>query len=103
MIEIRILRRNVTMDHIGMIPHWLDEKNPQSAAKQLNDCYGHGGGWNPFSGFKLRDDNSLKYPGDPPLWPLAEMNMRDELIMIYEHSWVVIVQPDRSFEACRMD
>jgi hypothetical protein len=91
------------MDHIGMIPDWLNANNPQPAAKQLHECYGHGGGWRPFSGFVLGKDNSLKYPGDPPLYPIAEMKLRQELILIYQYSWVVIVQPDRTFEACRMD
>jgi hypothetical protein len=31
------------------------------------------------------------------------MELRDELILIYEHSWVAIIQPDRTFETCRMD
>jgi hypothetical protein len=103
MIKIRALHPRVTMDHVGMIPYWLDESDPRPAAKQLDSCYSHGGGWHPFTGFKLWENNSLKYPGDPPLRPLAEMHLRQELILIYEHSWVVIIQPDRTFEACRMD
>jgi hypothetical protein len=103
MIAVKFLHPDATAEHIGEIPRWLSEDDPRPAAQQLDSAYGHGGGWDPFVGFRLRGDNSLKYPGDPPLQPIAEMNLRDELILIYEHSWVVVIQPDRTFEACRMD
>lgn len=103
MIPVKKLHPGVSMDNIGMIPHWLSESDPRSASLQLDNCYGHGGGWNSFPGFKLREDNSLKYPGDPPLLPIAELRLRDELILIYEYSWVAIVQSNRTFEVCRMD
>jgi hypothetical protein len=45
----------------------------------------------------------LHYPGDPPFKPIAMMVLRDETILIYDYSIVAIVQPDGSFEACRMD
>jgi hypothetical protein len=31
------------------------------------------------------------------------MPLGHERVIVYEHSWVAIVQPDRSFEVCRMD
>jgi hypothetical protein len=103
MIAIKFLHPSATADHIGEIPCWLSAADPRPAATQLDSAYRHGGGWKPFSGFKLHENNSLKYPGDIPLWPIAEMRLRDELILIYEHSWVVVIQPDRTFAACRMD
>jgi hypothetical protein len=102
-VPVTALHPRVTMDHIGMIPAWLSENNPAKAAQQLHAAYGHGGGWQPFNGFTLTANNSLTYPGDPALKPIAEMRLRDELILMYEHAWVAIIQPDRSFEVCRMD
>lgn len=102
MIEWIMLHPKMTLEHLGYIPYWLDEANPKSAREQLNDGY-HFGGWRPFPGFKLMDDNSLTYPGDPPMRPLARAKLRDELVVFYPHSWVGVIQPDRSFEVCRMD
>lgn len=44
-----------------------------------------------------------EYPGDPPLYPLAQTQLRDELIIFYDHEIVAVFQPDGSFEACRMN
>lgn len=103
MVQVKFLHPRATWDHIGMIPEWLNENNPAKARDQLNAAYSHGGGWQPFKGFTLQPDNSLTYPGDPPQRPIAEMHLREELIVQYEHAWVAIIQPDRSFEVCRMD
>lgn len=103
MVWVLNLNEKVTLDHLGLIPGMLDENDPAPAREQLDAAYQHGGGWRPFPGFKLRSDNSIKYPGDPPYPPLAVSALRDELIIIYEHGWVAIIQPDRSFEVCRMD
>lgn len=102
-INVTFLHPRATWDHVGLIPDMLSEHNPKPAVQQLHDGYSHGGGWDPFNGFKLAADNSLTYPGDPALKPIAEMKLRDELILVYEHSWVAVIQPDRSFEVCRMD
>jgi hypothetical protein len=92
-----------TLDHIGIIPDMLSWANPKPAREQLNDGYRHGGGWHPQSGFALERDDSLKYPGDPRLIPLFEIPLREERIVIYEHGYVAVIQPDRTFEVCRMD
>ena len=102
-VKIKFLHPRCTWDHVGMICKWLSPLNPCSARDQLNQAYSHGGGWQPFAGFTLGADNSLNYPGDPPLKPIAKMRLRDELITQYDHAWVAIIQRDRSFEACRMD
>lgn len=103
MVEVRFLHPRCTLDHVGEIPNWLNERNPRPAKEQLDMSYRHGGGWNHFDGFRLQDNNGIKYPGDPALMPIAKMHLRDELILIYEHAWVCIVQKDRSYEICRMD
>lgn len=86
----------------GFIPVWLSEANPKSAREQLDDGYKFGG-WQPFEGFTLGEDDSLLYPDDPPQPPLIEWRLRDERVVLYPHSWVAVIQPDRSFEVCRMD
>jgi len=103
MIIWQMLHPNMTPEHLGLIPGWLDRDDPRPAREQFNEHYGHGGGWRPFGGFKLTAQNRLIYPEDPPLVPLAQAWLRDELIVFYEHAWVAIIQSDRSFEACRMD
>lgn len=102
MIVWEMLHPRMTVEHLGHIIYWLDDFNPKSATEQLNDGYQFGG-WQPFKGFKLREDNALLYPGDPPTIPLAQAQLRDELVVFYDHSWVAVIQPDRSFEVCRMD
>jgi hypothetical protein len=88
---------------LGFIPLMLNELNPMPAREQLNAGYVHGGGWSPLEGWTLREDNSIKYPGDPALKPLVVGKLRDETICVYELAWVAIIQPDRSFEVARMD
>ncbi len=102
MMTWRLLNPRVTPEHLGLIPHFLDEDDPRPAKEQFNERYVFGG-WQPFEGFTLRKDNSLMYPGDPPTRPLAQTKLRDELVVFYDHQWVAIIQPDRSFEVCRMD
>ena len=98
-----VLINDGTPDHVGMIPHWLDESDKRPAREQLDENYQHGGGWQPFKGFKMGKLWTLEYDDDEPLQPLALMQLRDEIIAIYEYGWVMILQPDGSFEVCRMD
>lgn len=91
------------LDWLGFIPQMLSDADPRPTAAQFNENYAHGGGWRPFKGFSLQADGSLTYPGDPPTRLLYEARLRDELIRVYEHAWVAIVQPDGSFEVSRMD
>jgi hypothetical protein len=103
-IEVRLLSRDVTLEDLGRIHGMLDLTNPAPARDQFNANYQHGGGWRPFDDkFTLGDDDSLGYPDDEPLHPLAEIRLRAERIIIYESNFVAIVRPDGSFEVCRMD
>ena len=101
MIEFELLHPKVTQDHLGWLPSFLSEQDPASAKEQFNRNYQMG--WRPFKGFELELDNSLCYPGAPPHVPLAQYRLRDELVVFYDYAWVAIIQPDRSFEVCRMD
>lgn len=102
-IRWEALHPSVTKEHVGLLLYMLNDSNPAPAREQLDHGYRHGGGWDPFPGFRLLPDNRLSYPGDPPTRPIAQCHLRDELIVLYEHEWVAIIQPDRSFEVCRMD
>ena len=97
------LSPGVTPEHLGILPGFLSELDPDPAWKQIDKNYGHGGGWRPFQGHVLQDDMSLKYPEDPPLHPLAHTKLRDEIIVFYECEWLVIIQPDGSYEVARVD
>jgi hypothetical protein len=90
-------------EHVGFLVYMLDDDDEDKATVQLDKHYQHGGGWQPFEGFTLRDDDSIKYPGDPAYKPVARTKLRDETIVVYEHGWVAVIQPDRSYEICRMD
>jgi hypothetical protein len=88
----------------GLIPSFLDTDDPRSAKQQFDAHYG----WQPFEGFKLNFDNmELIYDkgdaSDPPLSPISVIFFRFEKIILFPHAWVMILQPDRSWEICRMD
>jgi hypothetical protein len=102
-MQVTFLHPKATMDHVGIIPDMIRESDPRPAREQLHTGYSHGGGWHPFNGFTLNANDTLSYPGDPPVIPLAEIRLREERIVIYRHAWVAIIQPNRSFEVCRMD
>jgi len=95
------LHPSATGGTLGFIPGFLDENDPRPAAEQFNRNYV--AGWRPMQGFTLAPDNTLRYPNDPPLLPLAETRLREETIRLYQYGWVVVIQPDGKFEACRMD
>jgi hypothetical protein len=90
-------------DRVGVIPSFLHEEDPRPARQQFDDRYRHGGGWNPVNGFEMKRNGHLRYPGDPPLQALAYIKLRKELIIVYEHAFVAIIQPDETFEVARMD
>ena len=90
-------------DLIGLIPAFFEEDDPRPATAQINDRYAHGGGWHPISGWKLLNDGSILYEGDPPLSPVAWTHLRDETIIIYRYAWVAIIATDGSFEVARCD
>lgn len=99
----KLLHPQMTLEALGFIPSFLSEDDPRPAQEQFNEKYGFAGGWDPFPGFTMLSDGSLEYLGDPPLLPLAETKLRDEVIRYYNHSWVAVIQPDGSYEISRMD
>lgn len=93
-----------TPEMLGFLPLIFNERDPRPARDQANDRYGHGGGWDPFEGFEFDPAKiELQYPGDPPTRAIAFTILREEKIILYEHAWVQILQPDGSYEISRMD
>lgn len=91
-------------DAVGFLPEFLDERWDKPAAAQLDMNYKHGGGWQPFKGFQMDPNtHAISYPGDPDMHPLAVASLHNEKIFVYPSGWVAVVQPDESFEICRMD
>lgn len=93
-----------TSEHLGYIPQMLDLADPRPAREQFDSNYAHGGGWVPMPGWTYDPANqTIKYPGDPALRPIARTALRDEQILLYPSAWVAIVQPDGRAEIARMD
>ena len=98
------ISREFARELMGLIPTFLSEANPASAREQLHVNYAHGGGWHPFKGFTYDPTTkTLHYPGDPVVSYISYAHLRDEVIIIFEHAWVAIVQPDGTYEIARMD
>ena len=94
------------MDAAGAIPWFLEWEDPRSATQQLHEAYAHGGGWRPFPGFTLHNaqrDAFLTYPEDPDTHEISRARLREELIIVFENSWVAVVQPTGAYEISRMD
>lgn len=103
MLQWTMLHPKMTMDHLGYLPDIILEEDPRPVKEQLEDRYRHGGGWRPNNGFKLLANNTLAYPGDPPFKPLATAQLRDEMLLFYDHALLAVVQSDRSFAVTRVD
>lgn len=92
--------------YAGAIPTFLDAADPRPAREQINERY-RWGGWKPFTGFKLvrsaAGEFSLVYPDDPPRRAVAFGQLREELIVLFESDWLMILQRDGSYEIARVD
>jgi hypothetical protein len=86
----------------GFIPTFLHDDDPRPAKEQFADRYVSG--WNKFEGFTFDESKgTLKYPGDPVMYTLGAMIFRDEMILLFPSAWVLIMQPDHTWEVARMD
>lgn len=92
-----------TREHLGLLPLFLDGEG--TAAEQLNRGYQQHAGQEfvPWQGYTLGEDNALHYKGEEPLLPRATCQVGEELVANYDYGLVAVIQPDRSFVACRMD
>jgi hypothetical protein len=92
-----------TFDVWGYIPGFLRDDDPRPAREQFNERYSSG--WVPGPpGLSFDFDTAtLSYPGDPPMTLISAMLFRDEVILLFQSSWVLILQRDGSWEVARMD
>jgi len=91
---------------LGYLPDFIGEFNSEPIKDQIAANYAHGGGYSPYGKDKWIFDpvrKTLKYPGDPTLKPVAELQVRDELFIVYQYAVCAIVQKDGSFDVVRMD
>lgn len=90
---------------LGLLPFIFREDDPRPAAEQANERYAHGGGWQPFGGFTLGQEDEILYPGDTAFRPFARLRLplSSETILVYPYSWVVVKNDDGGWEVCRMD
>jgi hypothetical protein len=100
-MQFFFIHPQATIEHWGYIPSFLSESDPRSAKEQFNANYVSG--WTPFNGHRMDDHHGLHYPGDPVMYPLSILRFREERIFLYPHAWVVVIQPDGSWESARLD
>lgn len=95
--------KGATMEHLGLIPFFLDPTDPRPAREQFDANYISG--WSPMTGWKFNPDTlTLRYPGDPPMKPIAWTRMHDERILVYPSAWVMVLRDDGdAWEVSRMD
>ena len=86
----------------GLILSFLDFDDPRGAVEQFNGKYI--AGWNPFDGFTFDiATGTLTYPEDPPMKPISAVIFRDERIVLFDYSWVMVIKPDDTWQISRMD
>jgi hypothetical protein len=94
--------------HTGILSQIIGDFDPRPVKEQIASNYAHGGGWDPFEGFTLNDHEKageafLQYPNDPPMREVARTMIRDELVILFDYSWVAVVQLDGDWAVTRMD
>lgn len=101
----KLLRPDLTLDVLGLIPDIITVRDPRSVAEQVADRYAHGGGWSPYGQDKwqMDEDGTLHYPGDPAFKPLAMTEVHGETVRFYDHAIVSVRHTDGSFSVVRMD
>ena len=109
-LQFIALNSNTTAEMLSLIPLFFNPEDEAPAAAQLDRMYQHGGGWRPMEGFNLDPMNLTLQYGDPndqyaesAYTPLAFAVLNEEVILIYENAWVLILQKDGSFEVSRVD
>ena len=102
----RAMTANQAWDYCGFLPSFLSVFDPRGAVEQIDSSYGHGGGWlDSVTPFKVATDRMAisYYPEDGPFRAVAKAKLRDEEIVLYEHAYVGVFQPDGSHRIARID
>lgn len=104
MVEFEMLHSSGSNWVGPYLSSWLDPNVPGTAQEQLGYHCRHGGGWQPFKGWtNMNERGVLFYPGDPPQYPVARAQFRDQTVFVYAHSWIGVRNVDGTYEVCRMD
>jgi len=103
---INIIRRHP--DDWDFFPQLLDESDPRPAADQINERYV--GGWNSRMRFGVTCEPgtmTLRYTddraGEVTISPMSVMTFRHETLALFQSHYVVIMQPDESWDIARLD
>lgn len=105
MLDWEFLHPRMSDYYLGEVGKRMTEQSPRSAREQIKGLYPFGG-WQVFPDMEHVEHlggNVLKYPGDPPMLPIARAKLRDEVICIYEAEFWAVFQPDGTFEMSRLD
>lgn len=98
-------KRLSEFDLFGFLPGMALDNDPRPVIEQFKERYV--GGFRPLEGFALLNlattQPILKYPGDPPMRAIGTATHGEERIILFEGSWVAIVQPDNRYVVSRMD
>lgn len=89
--------------YMGGIPTYLDGNSTDPLWLQLDER--SRSGWNPIppgQGFQFAADDTLLYPGLPPLQPVAMATHLGERIFIYPAGFVLILQLNQDFSLARV-
>ena len=100
----KALHPRADIQMLGFLPQIIRASDPRPVKEQIITGYAHGGGYNPMDGWRFDPvSKTLTYPGDPPMPPLFELKVNNELVIYYNYAFVNIVQPDGTFAVIRMD
>jgi hypothetical protein len=101
-----LLHPHATVEHLGYLPQIINACYAGTVREQITQNYAHGSGYSPFGKDKWKYNQAaqtLNYPGDPELKPIASTMIGDEKVLMYNHAIVAIIQKDGSFDVVRMD
>ena len=101
------------LEAAGRLPLIFYDADPKRAKEQIISRYAHGGGWHPFEGFTLHSEKCLggallTYPDDPDTREISRTTLHEgkkneELLILFEHSWIAVVQSNGEYKITRMD
>lgn len=76
----------VTLSRLGLIPNFIDPESEDLVGTALAR-YSFGG---PPMGGKIESDGTFRYPGDPPLQPVASAVVLEQQFTIYVYNYGII-------------
>ena len=90
----RKVRLDGNLNAWGMILGWIDPNDNTPMWEQIDRNYAHGGGWNDFDGFRVVAGDKdtpyvIQYPGDPVHTEVSRIMLDDEILVIFNYSWVL--------------